>query len=342
MKRRTLLILTPLAALAVAAAGCGGGSSDVPSNAVAVVTKCDTPITKNDYNQVLNQAQVNYKRNNQKFPGAGTQEYRQVQNQIVSYLVLRDAYICEGKDMDVNVSDKDIDKKVDELVKQYYKGDRTKFEKALKDQGVAPEQLRQEVAMQLYQKGIFDKVTAGADEKVTDKELRDYYNKNKSQYETPATRTVRHILVKQKALANQLEQQLRAGAGFAALVKKYSKDPGSKKSGGKLTDLAQGQTVPPFDKVAFALKTNAISQPVHTQFGWHIIQALTPVKPKNVTKFDDVKPQIQQIVAQSKKTKLGQDWAEQFRKNLGKASAVKYQAGYAPPQTSTSGTTTSG
>jgi parvulin-like peptidyl-prolyl isomerase len=341
MTRRSLLILAPLAALALAA-GCGGGSGDVPSNAVAVVTKCDTPITKNDYNQVLNQAQVNYKRNNQKFPGAGTQEYRQVQNQIVSYLVLREAYICEGKDMDVDVSDDDIDKKIGELVKQYYKGDKSKFEKALKDQGVAPDQLRQEVAMQLYQKGIFDKVTKSGQAKVTDKELRDYYAKNKSQYETPATRTVRHILVKKKALADDIERQLAKGASFAALVKKYSQDPGSKKSGGKLANLAQGQTVPPFDKVAFSIKTNKISEPVKTQFGWHIIQALTPVKPKNVTKFDDVKTQIEQIVAQSKKTKLGQDWAEQFRKDLQKSSAVKYQAGFQPPQTSTSGTTTSG
>jgi foldase protein PrsA len=343
MRRRTLLTLTPLLALALVAAACGGGSGNVPSNAVAVVTKCDEPITKNDYNQVLNQAQVNYKTNNQKFPGAGTQEYRQVQNQIVSYLVLREAYICEGKDMDVKVSDGDIDKKVDELVKQYYKGDDAKFKAELKKQGVAPEQLRREVAMQLYQKGIFDKVTAGADTKVTDKDLRDYYNKNKSQYETPATRTVRHILVKKKTLADQLEQQLKNGASFASLVTKYSQDPGSKKSGGKLANLAQGQTVPPFDKVAFKLKTNEISPPVHTQFGWHIIQALTPVKPKNVTKFDDVKTQIKQIVAQSKKTEIGQKWAEDFRKDLQKASAVHYQAGYKPPPTTTtSGTSTSG
>src|SRR4051812_20897949 len=186
MKRRTLLTLTPLVALVLVAAACGGSSGDVPSNAVAVVTKCDKSITKNDYNQVLNQAQINYKKNNQKFPGTGTQEYRQVQNQIVSYLVLREAYICEGKDMGVDVSDKDIDKKIDDLVKQYYKGDDAKFKAALKDQGVAPEQLRQEVAMQLYQKGIFDKVTAGAPAKPTDKELHDYYTKNKSQYETPA------------------------------------------------------------------------------------------------------------------------------------------------------------
>src|SRR5919108_2974351 len=95
MKLRSLLFFAPLAVLAVA--GCGGSSGEVPSNAIAVVNKCDAPITKNEFNQVLNQARVNYTRNKQKFPGAGTQEYKQVQNQIVSYLVLRQGYICEGK-----------------------------------------------------------------------------------------------------------------------------------------------------------------------------------------------------------------------------------------------------
>jgi foldase protein PrsA len=338
MRLRFFLPLAPFAALALA--GCGGGSGDVPSNAVAVVNKCDAPITKNDYNQVLNQARTNYQRNKQKFPGAGTQEYKQVQNQIVSYLVLRQGYICEGKDMDVDVSNDEIDKRVGELVKQYYKGDRDKFESALKDQGVAEEQLRKEVEMQLYQKKIFDKVTTGA--KVTDKDIEDYYKKNKQQYTTPATRTVRHILVKSKTLAGRLERQLRNGASFTALVKRYSKDPGSKKNGGKLVDLAQGQTVPPFDKVAFALKQNEISQPVHTQFGWHIIQALSPVKPKDVSTLAEVKNQIREIVAQSKKTEVGQKWAEEFRRNLQKGSAVSYQAGYQPPKTTTSGATTSG
>src|SRR3954447_16753932 len=358
MKRRTLLTLTPLAALALAA-GCGG-SGNVPSNAVAVVEKCNTPVTKNDYNQVLNQARVNYQHNKQAFPAAGTQEYRQIQNQVVSYLVLRDAYVCEADKLGVAPSSDAVDKRVSQLVTQYYKGDKKKYQVALKAQGVSEEQLRQEVAMQLAQQNIFNKVTASADTKVTDKEIADYYTKNKSSYETPATRTVRHILValtksgkpantqagdkvdyaRSKALANQIEQKLRAGASFAALAAKYSQDPGSKKTGGKLSDLAQGQTVPPFDKVAFSIKTGLISQPVKTQFGWHIIEALTAVKPKKKTPLASVKTQIKQIVAQSKKTELGQKWAEDFRKNLNKSSAVKYQAGFQPPPTTTSTTAT--
>jgi foldase protein PrsA len=358
MKRRILLTLTPLAALALAA-GCGG-SGNVPSNAVAVVEKCNTPVTKNDYNQVLNQARVNYTHNKQAFPAAGTQEYRQIQNQVVSYLVLRDAYICEADKMGVGPSSSAVDKRVNQLITQYYKGDKTKYQAALKAQGVSEEQLRQEVAMQLSQQDIFNKVTADASTKVTDKEISDYYTKNKSSYETPATRTVRHILValtksgkpadtqagdkvdyaRSKVLADQLEQKLRTGASFAALAAKYSQDPGSKKTGGKLSDLAQGQTVPPFDKVAFSIKTGDVSQPVKTQFGWHIIQALSAVKPQKKTPLASVKAQIKQIVAQSKKTEVGQKWAEDFRKNLAKASAVKYQAGFQPPATTTSTTAT--
>jgi parvulin-like peptidyl-prolyl isomerase len=358
MKRRILLTLTPLAALALAA-GCGG-SGNVPSNAVAVVEKCNTPVTKNDYNQVLNQARVSYQHNKQAFPAAGTQEYRQVQNQVVSYLVLRDAYICEANKMGVGPSSDAVDKRVSQLITQYYKGDKTKYQAALKQQGVSEEQLRQEVAMQLSQQDIFNKVTASASTKVTAKEIQDYYNKNKSSYQTPATRTVRHILValtksgkpadtqagdkvdyaRSKVLADQLEQKLRTGASFAALAAKYSQDPGSKKTGGKLSDLAQGQTVPPFDKIAFSIGTGDISQPVKTQFGWHIIQALTAVKPSKKTPLSSVQTQIKQIVAQSKKTEIGQKWAQDFRTNLAKASAVKYQAGFQPPATTTSTTTT--
>ena len=84
---------------------------------------------------------------------------------------------------------------------------------------------------------------------------------------------MRHILVKTKAQADDLYAQLQGGADFAALAKKFSEDTGSKANGGKLT-ISKGQTVAPFDQTAFLLKKNAISKPVKTEFGYHIIQPL--------------------------------------------------------------------
>ena len=331
MKLRYSILLVPIAALGLTACGAGD-SGDVPSNAVAVIDQCDRPVTKNDFNQVIGQARAQYEREKQKFPEAGTQQYRGVQSQIIGYLVVREGYICEGEQMDLKVSDEEVDKRIGELVKQYYKGDRKKFEEELNKQGVSQEQLNKEIQMQLFQKKIYDKVTA--DVKVSDAEISKYYRENKEQYTNAATRTVRHILVKNRALADRLLAQLRGGANFAALAKKHSTDPGSKKQGGKL-DLAQGQTVPAFDKVAFQLKKGQISEPVKTQFGWHIIRAENAVKAADTQTLAEVKDSIREILLQGKKTEEGQKWTEDFRKRLAESGAVHYQAGYKPPPTTT-------
>ena len=96
---------------------------------------------------------------------------------------------------------------------------------------------------------------------------------------------MRHILIsekdangqvdyaKSKAEADDVYAQLKNGADFEALVKKYSTDTGSKSNGGKYT-ANRGQSVPEFDEAAFKLKTNEISKPVKTQFGYHIIEPL--------------------------------------------------------------------
>ena len=337
MRLRYSIVVVAVAALGVAA--CGGESGDVPSNAVAVIDECDKPVTKNDFNQVINQARRQYTSQKRPFPSPGTQEYRSVQNQIVNYLVLREGYLCEGEQLDLAVSDEEVDKRIGEYIAQYYKGNRNRFEEELKKQGVSSEQLRREIEMQIFQRKIFDKVTA--DVNVTDQEIAKYYRENKEQYTNKATRTVRHILVKNRALAERLLRQLRGGANFAALARKHSTDPGSKKQGGKL-ELAEGSTVPSFDKVAFRLKKGQISEPVKTQFGWHIIQALTPVKPSHTQSLAQVRASIRQILQQSKKTTEGQKWAEQFRKDLNKPGAVDYQAGYRPQATTTAAATTTG
>jgi parvulin-like peptidyl-prolyl isomerase len=195
--------------------------------------------------------------------------------------------------------------------------------------------VRDDLRAQLISEAIFAKVAGKVS--VTDKQITDYYNKNKSQYHQPESRDVRHILVKNKALAEKLYLQLRTnkGATFAALAKKYSQDPGSKNVGGKLT-VSKGQTVPQFDLAAFTLPTKAISTPIHTQYGWHIIQPLSDVRPPKTTPIASVKESIRQQLLQTQKNAAMTAWVADQKKKYDKKT--RYQVGYGPTTTATTTT----
>jgi foldase protein PrsA len=175
------------------------------------------------------------------------------------------------------------------------------------------------------------------DVKVPDAEAQKYYDDNKATYTTPESRDVRHILVAKKALAEEIRKELVAGADFAALAKKYSTDPGSKDAGGKYT-VTKGQTVPPFEKASFSLKTNEISQPVKTQFGYHIIQPTGDLKQAAVTPFAKVKAQIVAQLLDTKKQAAMSAWQDETDKKFEKK--VSYADGYAPPAAATTPVTT--
>jgi foldase protein PrsA len=327
---RRILILPIAAAFLFAAVACGGDDDDgdVPSNAVAVIG--DQTVTKADFDRLLTQAQSSYKESKRKFPKPGTEEYVQLRDQIVSYLVQRAQFAEEAEKRDIEVSDKQVDKRLDQLVQQFFDGNKKRYEKQLKDNGVTEDQVRSDIEAQLIQEELFKDVTK--DVKVSDAEARKYYGENKEQYQTPAQRDIRHILVKknQQALANQLAAQLRSGGSFPKLARQYSQDPGSKKQGGRL-EISKGQTVAPFDKVAFSIARNRISDPVKTQFGWHVIEALSAVKPTKTTPFKQVKEAIRQQLLQTKKNEKSSSYVE----DLKKSDDVSYQVGFAPRKAAT-------
>jgi len=124
--------------------------------------------------------------------------------------------------------------------------------------------------------------------KVTDDEVKKFYDDNPSQFEEPEKVRASHILIgthdsltkselskeakdAKHKLAEDLLKRARAGEDFAKLAKEYSDDPGSKDKGGEYT-FARGQMVPEFESAAFGLKTNQISDLITTQFGYHIIK----------------------------------------------------------------------
>ena len=248
MRFRALLLLLLLVVLA----GCGGGSDEVPADAVAVVD--GEEVAKGDYDAVLAQAKKSYENEKREFPKAGSQEFQTLKNQVVQFLVQREQFEQELEALDVEITEKQVDARLEQVVKQYFQGDRKKYEAQLKAQGFSERQVRKDIRGQIVSEKLFGEVTGEV--KVTDKQVEEYYAKNKAQYSQPESREVRHILVKTRAQANGLYDQLQAGGDFAALAKKFSEDTGSKANGGKLT-ISRGQTVAPFDQTAFLLKKNA-------------------------------------------------------------------------------------
>ena len=329
------LFAVALAAAALAAA-CGSGSKTVGANEVAVVGDCS--ISKEQYNRLLDQARKSYKVQKQPFPDVGTEQYAALRKQAMQFLVQRCEFNQRADELGVSVNDADVDKQLQTIKAQYFgkegKCDATcekKYRTQIAKQGLAEAQVREDVRASVVQNKLYTKVTA--DVAVEDSDIDAYYKKNKDQYVQPESRDVRHILVKKKALADDLYQQLKSGGNFAALAKKYSEDPGSKASGGKLT-ISKGRQVPEFDKAAFALGVHELSQPVKTQYGWHIIEALTQTKKATTTPLSEVRAAIKQQLLQQKKQEAMKKWVDDTSSTFKKQTT--YQVGYAPPADTTS------
>jgi peptidyl-prolyl cis-trans isomerase C len=132
--------------------------------------------------------------------------------------------------------------------------------------------------------------------KVTEEAIRADYDAFVAQFKPQDEVHARHILVETKEEADAIKADLDGGADFAAFAKEKSIDPGSGANGGDLGFFAKGMMVPEFETAAFALvNAGDVSEPVQSQFGWHIIKLDEKRQSKPPT-FEQVAPQIQQQV----------------------------------------------
>ncbi|NWK71043.1 peptidylprolyl isomerase PrsA [Bacillus paramycoides] len=192
--------------------------------------------------------------------------------QVLNSMVMEKVLIKNYK-----VDDKEVDKKYDEMKKQY--GDQ--FDTLLKQQGIKEETLKTGVRASLAQEKAVEKT-------ITDKEVKDNYKP-----EIKAS----HILVKDEATAKKVKDELAQGKSFEELAKQYSEDTGSKEKGGDLGYFTAGKMVKEFEDAAYKLKKDEISEPVKSQFGYHIIK-VTDIKEQKP--FDEVKGDIKKDLVQKK------------------------------------------
>ncbi|MEJ2695064.1 MAG: peptidylprolyl isomerase [Candidatus Sulfobium sp.] len=129
--------------------------------------------------------------------------------------------------------------------------------------------------------------------KVTDKDVRDYYDRHRNDFTTMNQIRASHILVKTRAEAEKVLERLKKGEKFAEIARKESIDRASAKNGGDIGYFSRGQIVPEFEKAAASLDVGQISGPVKTRFGYHIIK-VTDKKTGPVAEFERVKEIIRE------------------------------------------------
>lgn len=148
---------------------------------------------------------------------------------------------------------------------------------------------------------------------VNEEEAKEFFDNNKSMFSQPKTVAASHILVDSEEEAKKIREELDNGLDFADAATKYSNCP-SKKSGGSLGEFPEGQMVPEFEQVAFSMKVGEISEPVKTQFGYHIIK-VEKVNEAKINSFADVKDEAKNQCLLEKQRKVYIEKQEELKKN---------------------------
>ncbi len=254
------------------------------ASANTLVTVNGVAITQNDVDtELMNATQGRF---NQVPPEKQAEFRRQVLEQLVAKeLVFEDA------------------KKTGVLTSQEFKTEFAKIQ----------ERIKKDLAIQVWKKQQMDKI------KVSEKELKKYYDENKEEFNEQERVHARHILVKTEDEAKSIISKLKGLNGkalqekFVELAKEFSTGPSGPK-GGDLGYFAQGQMVPEFNDKVFSMKVGTVTaKPVQTQFGYHIIY-LEDKKDKTTRSFDEVKPFIEQRLKIEKFNASMQDKIENLRK----------------------------
>nr|WP_308221598.1 peptidylprolyl isomerase [Fuchsiella alkaliacetigena] len=147
-----------------------------------------------------------------------------------------------------------------------------------------------------------------ADIEVSESQLEEYYTENKEKFVQPEQVEASHILVESLAEAEELKSDLDDGADFAELAKEHSIGPSSQE-GGSLGLFAKGQMVPAFEEAAFSLEKEEISDPVETEYGYHLIKVSDKVASRELD-LEEVRDDLENYLIEGEKNQLLNDYFE--------------------------------
>ncbi|MCD5324956.1 MULTISPECIES: peptidylprolyl isomerase [Pontibacillus] len=251
---KKIALATTLTAGVLALSACSDAQGDDEASKELVVESKNGNITKDEFYQELKDRYG-----------------KQVLHEMVVTEVLDDKY---------KVTDKEIEKEV-EKYKEQVGGE---FDQALSQMGFKSEEDFRKVVEQ----SLMQQKAAKAEIKVSDEEIQNYYDRMKTEIRAS------HILVSSEEKAKEVKQKIEEGnKDFAALAKEYSEGP-SASNGGDLDFFGPGKMTPAFEDAAYDLEKGEVSEPVKTEFGWHIIKLTDERENEDVKPLEDMKEQIKE------------------------------------------------
>lgn len=240
-----------------------------------------------------------------RFPDASQLE--EIRGQVLENLIARELLYQESQKKGIKISEEEVNEQLISLKAQF--PNEEEFNKALQRMNLTEASIKEKLARDLALKKLIDHEIAPK-VKLSDSDIRAYYDNNLETFKQPERVKASHILIKvdpkadasQKAEAKKkidlVQEKLQKGEDFGALAKEYSEGP-SGPNGGELGYFTRGQMVKPFEEVAFAMKPGEVSGMVETRFGYHLIK-VTDKTPETTMSYDDVKDRLRQFLNQKK------------------------------------------
>jgi foldase protein PrsA len=190
---------------------------------------------------------------------------QQTGQEALDNLVVKKIIELEAEDQNIKVTADEIDKEVEELAEYY--GGKDAMTQTLAMYNINLDRVREDVTVNIKLEKIM-----GQRIKITDEEIQEHFQDNREAYAIEEHIKVSHILVDNEQEAQEIKTLLAKGGNFNDLARERSTDAGSKEQGGDLGMVTRGEMGEEFDQVAFAMQPGQISDPVKSEYGYHIIK----------------------------------------------------------------------
>lgn len=203
---------------------------------------------------------------------------------VLDWLIESKLIFQEAKREGISISEKEIEDRLSQIKESF--GSQEKFLSVLSLYGLTEESLKEQLIPRMLAEKIIMK-----DKTISDKDLAEYFAKNKSSFDEKEQVKIRHILLKTLEEAQQVEEELKKGADFGEIAKERSIDTTTKDQGGDMGWVGRGSLDSALEKVVFSLNKGDRSSIVKTSFGYEIVEVLDK-KPARSVSFEEVKDKV--------------------------------------------------